>query len=111
MCDRCRTNNFTCSYSPSRRHGKQSWVKTIAEQQHMNSTMSISPMMTPSPLPLPPLYGTNDSSGYGLTPLGMTPRVPGTSHPGPPDQMMDVDGGEGQGADYSTLAGFDALGG
>ena len=24
-CDRCQINSFTCSYSPSRRHGKHSW--------------------------------------------------------------------------------------
>ncbi|KAL9044525.1 MAG: hypothetical protein Q9214_002343 [Letrouitia sp. 1 TL-2023] len=27
VCDRCRTNGFKCSYSPSRRHGKHSWKK------------------------------------------------------------------------------------
>ena len=27
VCDRCRINAFTCSYSPSRRHGKYSWKK------------------------------------------------------------------------------------
>ncbi|CAI6337939.1 unnamed protein product [Periconia digitata] len=35
-CTRCRQSLFTCSYSPSRRHGKQSWAKYNAglEPQH-----------------------------------------------------------------------------
>lgn len=111
VCDRCRTNSFTCSYSPSRRHGKQSWAERVAEQQYLNSAMSTppttTPLMTPSLFPFPSLYGANDSLGFGLTPLGLTPAA---SQPGPLDQMMGADGGDGQGADYSTLVGFDTLG-
>ena len=29
-CDRCRTNSFMCSYSPSRRHGKHAWKRFSA---------------------------------------------------------------------------------
>jgi hypothetical protein len=33
ICERCQKSRFTCSYGLSRRHGKQSWLKRLAEQR------------------------------------------------------------------------------
>lgn len=52
-CDRCRQNNFACAYSPSRRHGKHSWLSRVAQQ--------------PAPALLPvPAYTPTDSVNSSL---------------------------------------------
>lgn len=55
-CDRCRTNSFTCSYSPSRRHGKHAWKRY--------SEHGLTPQaMTPAPEPVINLNGGDGLGG------------------------------------------------
>ncbi|KAF2237157.1 hypothetical protein EV356DRAFT_27274 [Viridothelium virens] len=114
VCDRCQTNGFRCSYSPSRRHGKQSWAKMIAKQQYLNSTLSPTPLtetpplVPPSLLPLPPLNGANDDSGLYMVSDDLSPV---THQAVLPDESMDVGGHDGrQSTDYLTLIGLDTAG-
>ena len=84
-CDRCRQLDFSCAYSPSRRHGKQSWASRVVQAQsqlHPRQTLSLLPV---------PAYTRNDMDGAmdldsfgnfdlaGLVDLDMTPPTPLTT--------------------------------
>ncbi|KAF2688366.1 hypothetical protein K458DRAFT_414139 [Lentithecium fluviatile CBS 122367] len=72
VCTRCSTNNFTCSFSPSRRHGKQSWAKRVAEQQQQAIQ---EPQRRPT-YPLDALPSSNDDLGsVGMTQLDQGPQL------------------------------------
>jgi hypothetical protein len=60
-CDRCRQLNFSCAYSPSRRHGKQSWASRAAQAQ-AQSQSQLHPRQTLSLLPVP-AYTRNEMDG------------------------------------------------
>ena len=74
VCDRCASNNFPCSYSPSRRCGKQSWTKRLANEQ-----APFTPATTASRL-----QGAVDTFNTNLTPR---PAVQSTSQNHPIDGM------------------------
>jgi hypothetical protein len=119
ICGRCRTSGFTCSYSPSRRHGKQSWARRVAEEQQQQQQQQYRqasplpiPLATtsyhrpPSLLPLPTFSGANSTSEFSFIPFdpAYTTNQPELS------RQMDVDLGNRLNVDYSALGGLDILG-
>lgn len=94
-CERCQSSLIHCSYSPSRRHGKQSWAKRVAEQQRrylqssmydhtlqgpatMNSFPEFHPGMIAIPSTIPPVPPTH--SVNNLTLVNGSSGTPPTEH-------------------------------